>query len=271
MTNRPVAIVTGGGTGIGAATAKALRSDGWEVVICGRRLDPLQKVAEETGALPVVADATSIADLDQLIEVTIEKFGSINGLVLNAGVVRAGPVGLLCDEDWEDMVRTNLTGPFRLLRVAMPHLINARGAIVGVGSAAALRATGEIPGYNATKAALNMLIQSVAVDYGPQGIRANVVCPGWVRTEMADMEMREYGAMLGMDFNEAYSRATSFVPARRPAYAAEVAEVIAWLLSAKSSYINAAVLPIDGGMIACDPGSLALDSRISVSKPASSN
>lgn len=266
MTSRSVAIVTGGGTGIGAATAKALRSDGWEVVICGRRLEQLQKVADDTGALPVVADATSIADLDQLIKVTLEKFGSLNGLVLNAGIVRAGPVGLLSDEDWDDMVRTNLTGPFRLLRAAMPHLIQARGAIVGVGSAAALRATGEIPGYNATKAGLNMLIQSVAIDYGPQGIRANAVCPGWTRTEMADMEMQEYGASLGMDFKEAYSRATSFVPSRRPANASEVAEVIAWLLSDKASYINAAVLPVDGGMIAGDPGSLALDPRISFSK-----
>lgn len=266
MQNRPVAIVTGGGTGIGAATASALISAGWNVVICGRRLEPLEKVASETGAFPIVADASSEKDLSRLVEATLNQFGSLNGLVLNAGIVRVGPVGVLSDDDWDDMVRTNLTGPFKLLRAAIPHLIASRGSIVGVGSAAALRATGEIPGYNATKAGLSMLMQSVAVDYGPQGVRANTVCPGWVRTEMADMEMREYGAALGMDREQAYTRASAFVPARRPASASEVADVIAWLLSDKSTYVNAAVLPVDGGMIAGDPGSIALDSRISLTQ-----
>ena len=258
-------IVTGGGTGIGAATAKALRSDGWEVVICGRRLAPLQSVAEGTGAFAVAANASSDEDLARLVNITIEKFGGLDGLVLNAGIVRAGPVGVLSDGDWDDMVRTNLTGPFKLLRAAMPHLINSRGAIVGVGSAAALRATGEILGDNATKAGLNMLLQSVAVDYGPQGVRANTVCPGWVRTEMADMEIQDYGASLGLDREQAYTRATSFVQSRRPAKASEVADVIAWLLSQKASYVNAAVIPVDGGMIAGDPGSIALDPRINFS------
>lgn len=266
MSSRPVAIVTGGGTGIGAATACSLRSDGWEVIICGRRLEPLQQVAESTGAIPFVADAASAKDVDRLVESALERFGSLDGLVLNAGIVRAGSVGELVDEDWDDMIRTNLTGPFRLLRAAMPHLVAARGAIVGVGSAAALRATGGIAGYNATKAGLTMLMQSVAVDYGPQGVRANAVCPGWVRTEMADMEMHEIGVGLGVGYQEAYEVATSFVPARRPADASEVARVIAWLLSEQASYINATVMPVDGGMIAGDPGSLSLDPRISFSK-----
>ena len=262
MSNNLVAIVTGGGTGIGAATTKTLRTQGWDVVICGRRLDPLEAIARETGAIPIVADASSANDLGQLIDRTLDRFGALNGLVLNAGIVRAGPVGSLSDEDWDDMLRTNLTGPFRLARAALPHLLKSRGAIVGVSSIAALRATGDIAGYNATKAGLNMLMQSIAVDYGPQGVRANAVCPGWTRTEMADMEMREYGATLGLDADGVFSRATSFVPARRPASAAEIAEAIAWLLCDKSSYVNAAVLPVDGGMIAGDPGYLALDLRV---------
>lgn len=173
----PVAIITGGGTGIGAATAGTLRGLGWNVVICGRRIEPLRQVADRIGALPVEADATSAPDIDRLIQTTLETYGALDGLVLNAGIVRPGPVGTLGDKDWDDMVQTNLTGPFRMIRAAMPHLIEARGAIVGVSSAASLRATPEIAGYNASKAGLNMLIQSVAVDYGPQGIRANAVCP----------------------------------------------------------------------------------------------
>ena len=258
----PVAIITGGGTGIGAATARTLRMGGWDVVICGRRMEPLEAVADKTGAVPVCADAASTADLDRLVGTALDTFGRIDGLVLNAGIVRPSPVGALADEDWDAMVRTNLTGPFRLIRAALPSLIATRGAIVGVSSAASLRATQDIAGYNATKAGLNMLIQSVAVDYGPQGIRANAVCPGWTRTEMADMEMGEYGEGLGLDAEGAYARATSFVPSRRPASAGEVSEVIAWLLSGKASYVNAALMPVDGGMIATDPGALAMDPRV---------
>lgn len=261
MSNQRTVIITGGGTGIGAATAGTLRSHGWNVMICGRRIGPLQQVAEATGAIPFVADAAS-PDVNKLVEATLDRFSSIDGLVLNAGIVRPGPVGELSDEDWNAMIGTNLAGPFRLLRAAMPHLVNARGAIVGVASAAALRATEGTAGYNATKAALTMLIQSVAVDYGPMGVRANAVCPGWTRTEMADMEMQEYGLELGLDYQDAYRAATSFVPARRPADASEVADVIAWLLSDNSSYVNSAVLPVDGGTISVDPGALALDPRV---------
>lgn len=260
----PVAIITGGGTGIGAATAGVLRAGGWDVVIAGRRVEPLQATAAATGAIPVVADAASKPDVERVVATTIDHFGRLNGVVLNAGIVRPGAVGDLADDAWDTMLDTNLTGPFRLARAAMPHLVASRASIVGVASAAALRASGGIAGYNATKAGLTMLMQSIAVDYGPCGVRANAICPGWTRTEMADMEMQEYGTELGIDYTDAYKLATSFVPAGRPATSAEVAEAIAWLLSDKASYINSAVLPVDGGMISVDPGGLALDPRVTL-------
>lgn len=265
MTSSPVAIVTGGGTGIGAASATVLRAQGWDVVICGRRHETLERVARSTGAVPFAADAASEHAVCELVATTVERFGSIDGLVLNAGIVRPGAVSELANEDWDAMIRTNLTGPFLLTKAAMPHLIAAGGAIVGVASAAALRATAGIPGYNATKAGLTMLMQSIAVDYGPLGVRANAVCPGWTRTEMADQEMEDYGAELGLERQHAYSVATSFVPTRRPAEALEIGNVVAWLLSDHASYVNAAVIPVDGGMIAVDPGSLALDPRVRIS------
>ncbi|AMM30786.1 Oxidoreductase [Sinomonas atrocyanea] len=259
---RRVAIVTGGGSGIGASTAAVLRDQGWEVVICGRRPEALQAVAERTGAVARVADMDSPADIRKLVAGTVEQFGRLDGVVLNAGIVRAGAVQDLSDEDWDAMVATNLTAPFQLARAALPHLASTGGCLVGVSSAAALRATSGIAGYNATKAGLTMLMQSVAVDYGPLGVRANIVCPGWTRTEMADAEMTELGASIGVTRDEAYEMATAFAPCRRAADPSEIGQVIGWLLSPAASYLNAAVIPVDGGLIAVEPGQIAFDERI---------
>jgi len=263
---RRVALVTGGGTGIGAATTTVLREQSWEVAICGRRRSVLDAVAERTGAVAFEADMTSAADVSKLVADTVDRFGQLDGVVLNAGIVRPGTVGELSDDDWEAMIATNLTGPFQVARAALPHLVETRGCLVGVASAAALRATAAIPGYNTTKAGLSMLMQSIAVDYGPSGVRANVVCPGWTRTEMADTEMTELGSTIGVSQARAYALATAFAPSRRPADAAEIGRVIGWLLSSSASYINGAVIPVDGGLIAVEPGQIAFDPRVTVSE-----
>ena len=209
----------------------------------------------------MIADTTDADAVRTLVDDTVDRFGRLDGVVLNAGIVRPGPVADLSESDWSAMVETNLTAPYRLLRLALPHLIESRGAVVGVSSVSALRASGGSCGYNATKAGLTMLLQSVAIDYGPQGVRANVVCPGWTRTEMADEEMAELGGERGLDTEQAYSLASAFVPLTRPARSAEVAATVAWLLSPAASYVNAAVLPVDGGHSAVDVGTVAFDPR----------
>lgn len=260
-----VAIVTGGGSGIGAATAGVLSAAGWQVMICGRRPQALQQVAITTGAHPMVTDMTEPADVAHLVDETVHRFGRLDGVVLNAGTVRPGTATELMPDHWAAMVETNLDGPFRLLHKALPHLVQTRGAIVGVASISALRASGGTCGYNATKAGLAMLVQSVAVDYGPHGVRANVVCPGWTRTEMADAEMSEFGASRDLDTEQAYRLATSLVPLARPADAGEVAATIGWLLSPAASYVTAAVIPVDGGHSAVDIGTVPYDPRVAIS------
>lgn len=261
----PVALVTGGGSGIGAATARALTRAGWSVAICGRRTAALQTVAEATGSLPLTADVTGPREAERVVAETVQQFGRLDGLVLNAGTVRPGSVGDLPEPEWEAMISLNLTAPFRLLRAALPHLVSARGSVVGVASVSAVRASAGIAGYNATKAGLAMLLQSVAVDYGPHGVRANVVCPGWTCTEMADEEMAALATDRGIDTEEAYRLATALVPLQRPAAVEEVAAAVAHLLSPAASYITAAVVPVDGGHSAVDVGTAAFDARLNLS------
>jgi meso-butanediol dehydrogenase / (S,S)-butanediol dehydrogenase / diacetyl reductase len=263
MTSR-VVLITGGGTGIGAAVARQLSKAGDQVVVCGRRAAPLQTVAEKTGALSVVADVSEVAGATKVVDETIAAFGRLDGLVLNHGIMRAGRVDELSIEDWNNTLQVNLTGPFLLVRAALPHLLQARGAVVSVSSVAALRASEAMAAYSASKAALLLLTQSLAVDHGPDGLRANAICPGWTATEMADMEMAELGASRGISAADAYRLATAMVPQRRAASADEVAGAVCWLLSDAASYVNGVVLPVDGGSCAVDPGTLALDPRVSI-------
>ncbi|MCG2575118.1 SDR family oxidoreductase [Acinetobacter sp. ME22] len=262
--NPPVVLITGGGSGIGAATARVLVQQGWTVVICGRRAHILEQTARETGAHALVVDLTEPSSVIELINSIINRFGKLNGLVLNAGIVRAGKVGDLNNLDWATMVETNLTAPYRLLHVSLPHLISSKGSIVGIASVSALRASKGIAGYNATKAGLSMLIRSIAVDYGTQGVRANVICPGWTRSEMADQEMNAFANERNMNMEQAYQLATALVPLQRPALGKEIAALTAWLLSSSASYMNGAEIPIDGGLTSVDPGTIVFDSNISL-------
>jgi meso-butanediol dehydrogenase/(S,S)-butanediol dehydrogenase/diacetyl reductase len=249
------AIVTGGGTGIGAAIAGRLVAEGFAVCITGRRREPLEETAAETGALAFVADTGDPADAQNAVAAAKGAFGRLDLLVCNAGIGSAGTVEEQTPEAWDAVLRTNVTGAFLTCRAALPELVETKGSIVTISSDAGLRAGPRSAAYCTAKAGLIMLTQCIAVDYGPVGVRANCVCPGWIRTPMADREMDELGALRGIDREGAYELASSRVPLRRPGSSDEIASAVAWLASEEAGFATGSVIALDGGNSVLDASS----------------
>jgi len=247
-----VALVTGGGTGIGAAVARRLARDGYRVCVAGRRREPLDEVAAETGALACTADTSDEDSVAALVATVAERLGPVSALVCCAGTSAGGTVLEQTLERWQRVLATNLTGAFLACRAALPQLLETRGAIVTVASLGGLRAAPASAAYASAKAGLIMLTQCIALDHGPQGVRANCVCPGWIRTPMADATM----VGLGPDVEQAYVRVSRTNPLRRPGEAEEVAAAVAWLLSPEAAYVNGALLGVDGGVGNLDAASV---------------
>ena len=252
-----VALVTGGGSGIGAATARRFAKAGAAVLVLGRRREPLEAVAAETGGVAVTGDAASAADVRRAVETAVERFGRLDVLVANAGGEGAGAVHEADDAAWAVAIESNLTSAFVSVRESLPRLLETRGRIVIMSSVAALGTGTEMAGYVTAKTALVGLTRSLAVDYGPSGVRVNAICLGWVRTPMADREMDDLGARRRVEREEAYALVTANVPLRRAADPDEIASICLFLASDASSYVTGSVVVADGGHTAVDVGTLA--------------
>jgi meso-butanediol dehydrogenase / (S,S)-butanediol dehydrogenase / diacetyl reductase len=253
-----VGLVTGGGTGIGAATARRFAAEGAHVVILGPEPEPLEEVAAAIGGVAVVGDAASPGDAEAAVGQAVERFGGLDLLVTCAGSAEMGSLLEMDPADWATSLRNNLESAVVSSRASLPALVDRGGgcSITLVSSVGGLTAAPQIASYSTAKAALLGLMRSLAVDYGPAGIRVNAVCPGWVRTRMTEGVVEGFAAERGISIDEALLRLNVVVPLRRPAQPEEIAGVCMFLASPDASFVTGSVIVADGGQMAVNVGTV---------------
>ncbi|MEL7940598.1 MULTISPECIES: SDR family NAD(P)-dependent oxidoreductase [Pseudomonas] len=254
-----VVVITGAGTGIGAACARRFAEAGDQLVLIGRRREALEQVAASTGGLVLAGDAADGETWRGFVQRIEVAFGGIDVLVACAGGHGLGTAGETSDAAWREALRGNLDSAFASARACLPSLLARRGNMVLVGSIASLVAGPGVCGYTVAKHALIGLMRSLARDYGPRGVRVNALCPGWVRTPMADAEMQPLMRHHGESLDAAYARVTAEVPLRRPATADEIAGLCRFLASDAAAIVTGACLVADGGASVVDLPTLAFE------------
>ena len=238
------AIITGGGTGIGLATARAFCQEGAKVILFGRRKEKLEKAVEKLGgsAIIVQGDMTNNNDLDKLINETLHNFKKIDVLVNNAGLFNGSPLHEISDSQWDEIMDINIRSVFQLTRRVLPAMLSQKyGSIIHISSILGLIAVPQVAAYNVSKGALNQFSRSIAVEYGSSGIRSNSICPGLIATDMTADLMQD--ADLMKEWSKEY-------PIGRFGKPEDVANACLYLASDESSFVTGITLPVDGGFTA---------------------
>ncbi len=243
-----IAIVTGAGSGIGRACAIGLAREGARVALIGRRKDRLESVAREIGdkALVLAADISKKPDIDRMVEQTAAHFGGLNVLVNNTGVLYAGTVEQVTEQQWDETFNVNVRGVWLLSRAVLPHLRKAGGgSIINIASVLGINGVRNRACYAPSKGAVVLLTKCMAIDHGHEKIRVNAICPSFVETDLTAAILREVP-----DPETMRRERISAHPMGRLGQPEDIAGMAVYLASDESSWVTGAAFPVDGGYLA---------------------
>lgn len=234
-----VALITGGGTGIGAAIAQQFACEGAKIAICGRRADVVQQRADQLTAAghvvqAIVADVAT--DANAIIQETIDVFGKLDILVNNAAITAGLPVEEMTLSRWQHVMAVNLDAAFALVQVALPHLVATQGNILHISSISAISGEVDDVAYVASKAGLEGFNRKLAVELAASGVRSNVIRPGLIHTEAFDAMPRDF-----------FESQVPLIPLGRIGRPEDIAQAAAFLCSEAANFITGSVLTVDGG------------------------
>ncbi len=238
-----VALVTGGGRGIGAATAQLFAQEGARVAVSDLDEGPAREVAEPINGLAIACDVSKRDQVESMVERTAKELGRLDILVACAGITRDNLLFKMTDEDWDAVIDTHLKGTFLCARAAQRYLVEQKyGKMVFLSSTSALGNRGQT-NYSAAKAGLQGMARTLAIELGPFNVNVNAVAPGFVETRMT-MATAE---RLGMDYEAFKVGAASQIPLRRVGQPEDIASVIAFLCSDESSFVSGQTIYVRGG------------------------
>jgi NAD(P)-dependent dehydrogenase (short-subunit alcohol dehydrogenase family) len=243
-----IGIVTGAGTGIGRACALAMAREGARVALFGRRKDRIEEVAREIGdgAFAIPGDVSKKSDITSLLDQTVSRFGGLNFLLNNAGVLNIGNAEQITEDQWEQTFNVNVRAVWLLSRAALPHMRKAGGgSIINIASTLGIVGARNRAAYASSKGAVILLTKSMAVDHGHENIRVNAICPSLVETDLS-------AAVIDQAVDPAAVRRerTAAHPIGRLGRPDDIAGLAVYLASDESSWVTGTVLPVDGGYLA---------------------
>lgn len=243
-----VAIITGAGTGIGRAIARAFVREGAKVALVGRRTEPIEALVREVGgdSFCCAADVSRQSDIERILQKVSDSIGTPNVLVNNAGVLHIGTAEQITEDQWDQTFNVNVRGLWMLSRAVLPYMRKAGGgSIVNVASVLGINGARLRAAYSASKGAVVLLTKCMAIDHGPDKIRVNAICPSFVETDLTAEVIRK-----APDPNAVRKERIGVHPIGRLGEPEDIAGLAVYLASDEASWVTGAAMPVDGGYLA---------------------